>query len=336
MSILQAVMTAPLMGSGPRVTWASIDYASVNEGQQNTVYLNFENWDNTSVYWYLVDANNNQITGQTSSANAGSFSPGTGNYTNYASFNFTFSNDATTEGSLEYYIRLEDVNGNPLMARQGAYTVNDTSFNLGTLLVNGSSLAWGSTNSTTPTYAAYTFPDTSTGSVHTFDGTKYVLTSQYGVAPTLTFNLWFYPTSNLVSVISELGQPTENSGWHYNMLEIDNDGKLKGRVWAMGVGANSVGSVNLNAWNHVHFYYDHATTTFGISLNNETPVTSNVGGVRLTSDTNATYWGIGLTDTNPVGYMVTGARYQGKFDILSINDSITGSNYNTTKAKYGF
>lgn len=271
--------------------------------------------------------------------NAGDVSETSGSFTitgNSGSFTVTPSADATTEGVETFivYLRSGSITGTVLASE--TITINDTSFNLGTLVVNGSSLAWGSTNATTPTYTAYTFPDTSTGSVHTLDGTQYVLTSQYGVAPTLNFNLWFYPTSNLVSVISELGQPTENSGWHYNMLEIDNDGKLKGRVWSMGVGVNSVGSVNLNAWNHVHFYYDHATTTFGISLNNETPVTSNVGGVRLTSDTNATYWGIGLTDTNPVGYMVTGARYQGKFDILSIDDSITGSNYNSTKAKYGF
>ena len=252
---------------------------------------------------------------------------------NSGSFSVTPQTDGTTEGAETFTVAIRDGLGGTILATSETITINDTSFNLGTLLVNGSSLAWGSTNSTTPTYAAYTFPDASTGSVHTFDGTQYVLTSQYGVAPTLNFNLWFYPTSNLVNVMAELGQSTENTAWHYSMLEIDNDGRLKGRVWNMAVGVNSVGSVNLNAWNHVHFYYDHATTTFGISLNNETPVTSNIGSVRLTSDTNATYWGIGLYES---AYMVTTARYQGKFDILSINDSITGSNYNATKAKYGF
>ena len=268
--------------------------------------------------------------------NAGDVSETSGSFTitgNSGSFTVTPSADATTEGVETFivYLRSGSITGTVLASE--TITINDTSFNLGTLLVNGSSVAWGSTNSTTPTYGAYTFPNSTSGSVHTLDGTQYVLTSQYGVAPTLNFNLWFYPTSNLVNVMAELGQSTENSAWHYSMLEIDNDGRLKGRVWNMSVGVNSVGSVNLNAWNHVHFYYDHATTTFGISLNNETPVTSNVGGVRLTSDTGATFWGIGLFES---AYMVTTARYQGKFDILSIHDSITGSNYNATKAKYGF
>lgn len=114
--------------SGPRVSWGYIDYASVNEGQQNTVYLDFRNWNNSTVYWYLVDADNNQIAGnQLSSANAGTFSPGTGDYTSYSSFNFTFAADSTADGLLTYYIRIENSNGDLLMPRQGPFSVNDTS-----------------------------------------------------------------------------------------------------------------------------------------------------------------------------------------------------------------
>ena len=158
-----------------------------------------------------------------------------------------------------------------------------------------------------------------------------MLSPQFGVAPTLNFNLWFYPTANNVIILGELGQTTENSNWHLTMLEINSSNKLKGRVWQMPSGVTSTGSVNLNAWNHVYFYYDHGTTTFGMSLNNETAVTQ--GGVsRHVSDTNHTYWGIGLYD--PGTNMGSGDRYQGKFDGLVINTSIVGSNYTATKAKY--
>lgn len=321
MSILQAVMTAPLMGSS--IYTLTPAATNIDEGAGLLFTVGGSGIADGTYYWTIE-------------TNAGDVSETSGSFTitgNSGSFTVTPSADATTEGVETFivYLRSGSIAGTVLASE--TITINDSSFNLGTLLVNGTSVAWGSTNSTTPTYAAYTFPDASTGSVHTLDGTQYVLTSTYGLALTLNFNLWFYPTSNLVNVMAELGQAVENSAWHYSMLEIDNDGRLKGRVWNMAVGVNSVGSVNLNAWNHVHFYYDHATTTFGISLNNETPVTSNIGGVRLTSDTGNTYWGIGLFES---AYMVTTARYQGKFDILSINDSITGSNYNATKAKYGF
>jgi hypothetical protein len=315
-------MTSTLSASAPTYTLSSD--GSIDEGGGLTFTASGTNVPDGTYYWTI----------QTGSGDFTTTSGSLGVDNNYGSFIVVPNADTTTEGSETFTVALRSgsVSG-PILVTSDPVTINDTSFSLGTLLVNGTSVAWGSTNSTTPTYAAYTFPDTSTGSVHTLDGTQYVLTSTYGLALTLNFNLWFYPTSNLVNVMAELGQAVENSAWHYSMLEIDNDGRLKGRVWNMAVGVNSVSSVNLNAWNHVHFYYDHATTTFGISLNNETPVTSNVGGVRLTSDTGATFWGIGLYES---AYMVTTARYQGKFDILSINDSITGSNYNATKAKYGF
>jgi hypothetical protein len=331
MPITQVLLTASK--NEPTIAWNSIDYTTVNEGQQNTVYLDFTNWDNTTVYWYLVDANDNEITGQTSSANAGTFSPGTGTYLNYSSFNFTFANDSTTDGELTYYIRIENEFGQLLVPRQGAFTVNDTSFAIGgTLSVNGTSFNWTTTNAASPTYAAYTFPNNTSGSVHTLTGTQYVLSPQFGVAPTLNFNLWFYPTANNTIILGELGQTTENSNWHLTLLEINSSNKLKGRIWEMLSGVTSTGSVNLNAWNHVYFYYDHGTTTFGMSLNNETPVTQ--GSVtRHVSDTGATFWGIGLYD--PGTNMGSSARYQGKFDGLVINTSIVGSNYESTKSKFG-
>ena len=130
MPISQILLTAGSYSSysGPRVSWSNIYYSNVNEGQQNTVYLDFRDWDDSTVYWWIVDAGNNQISNsQLSSATSGTFSPGFGDYTNYESFNFTFAEDATADGELTYYIRIENADGQLLMPRQGPFTVNDTS-----------------------------------------------------------------------------------------------------------------------------------------------------------------------------------------------------------------
>jgi hypothetical protein len=206
----------------------------------------------------------------------------------------------------------------------------------GSFLYNSASQNWGSTNAVTTTYGAYTFPDTTTGSVHTLTGTQYLISNAFGNSATLNINLWFYPALNNVIVLDEVGQAAENTNWHYTMLEIDNSNKLKGRFWGMSAlqAITSTGNVNLNAWNHVYLYFNNSITTIGMSLNNETAVTQNIGsGVRHVSDTGFTHFGIGVVDTT---YMVTLARYQGKFDNLSIDTSITSSTYTATKAKYGF
>ncbi len=313
-------MTASLGGAA---TYTLTPLAGdVSEGSSIAFEVSGSGISNGTYYW-------------TVESNTGDFFTNSGDFiitSNYGQFTVSPDADNTTEGSETFTVSIRSGStSGPILATSNSITINDTSFNLGTMSVNGSSFTWGSTNASTPTYGAYTFPDESTGSVHTLNGTQYVLSRAFGVTPTVNFNLWFYPTSNNVNVISELGTAVENSAYHYSMLEIDSTGKLKGRVWQMGTPLTSVGSVNLNAWNHVYFYYDHSNTTFGISLNNETTVVSNVGGVRLTSDTGNTYWGIGLFEST---YMVTTARYQGKFSDLSIHSTIAGSNYTATKSAY--
>ena len=323
MPITQILLTA--RGGVPAPTY-TLSYAganNVNEGSSLQFNAGGTNIINGTYYWTIE-------------TNAGDFLETDGSFNitdNSGSFTVTPTADATTEGleSFTVALRTGSISG-PIVASSGA-DINDTSFAVGgSLVVNGSTFSWATTNAASPTYGAYTYPDNSSGSVHTLTGTQYVLSPQFGVAPTLNFNLWFYPTANDKVILGELGQAAENSSWHLSMLEIDSSNKLKGRVWQMPSGVTSTGSVNLNAWNHVYFYYDHATTTFGMSLNNETAVTSNIGAVRQTSDTNHTYWGIGLYD--PLTNMGSGDRYQGKFDGLVINTSIVGSNYEATKSKY--
>lgn len=323
MPITQILLTA--RGGVPAPTYTlTPDANNVNEGSSLQFNAGGTNIINGTYYWTIE-------------TNAGDFLETDGSFAitdNSGSFTVTPTADATTEGTETFTVavRSGSISGT-ILVTSDPITINDTSFAIGgSLVVNGSTFSWATTNAASPTYGAYTYPDNSSGSVHTLTGTQYVLSPQFGVAPTLNFNLWFYPTANNKIIIGELGQTTENSSWHLSMLEIDSSNKLKGRVWQMPSGLASTGSVNLNAWNHVYFYYNHATTTFGMSLNNETAVTSNIGAVRQTSDTNHTYWGIGLFD--PGTNMGSGDRYQGKFDGLVINTSIVGSNYEATKSKY--
>jgi hypothetical protein len=203
---------------------------------------------------------------------------------------------------------------------------------VGGILYNNSFAQWATTNATVPTYESYQFVNGSITNLHRLIGTQYLISQAFSNSATLNINLWFYPTVNNVVIMSELGQDAEETGWHYSMLEITNDSHLKGRVWEMTDGVTSTGTVNLNAWNHVYLYYDSGTRTIGMRLNNETAVTQTLSvGVRHVSDTNSTFFAIGTTETNVVQHSSMGstARYQGRFDDLSIDTTITGSTYNT-------
>lgn len=96
-------------------------------------------------------------------------------------------------------------------------------------------------------------------------------------------------------------------------------------MWPAGAPGIDCGSVNLNAWNHVYYYY--STGILSVSLNGATAQTTSVTRGAPTE----TFLGIGISDgTN----LVTNARYQGKFNDLRVS-STSGSTWDSTKAKYG-
>ena len=297
---------------------------SANEGSEFTFEIGGTNIVNGTYYWTVT--------------NSGDFGTASGSFTitdNYGVITVTPTADATTEGSETFTvsIRSGSITGT-VLATSSSITINDTSFAIGgTLSINGQTRDWSTTNATAPTYAAYTYPDNSSGSVHTLTGTQYVLSEGWGSLTNISVNLWFYPTANNTIIMGELGQSLENSGYHYSMLEINSSNYLKSRTWGQSGSVTSTGTVTLNAWNHVYFYFNNTTNTFSMSLNNETAVTQ--GSVnKVLSDTGYSYWGIGLTDSTNMG---SSARYQGKFDALVIDSNLAaGSNYDATKAKYGF
>ena len=331
MSILQTLMTAPLMSGGGPPTYTLTPFfsggpESVNEGSGLNFLVGGTNIIPNGTYYWTIETN------------ASDFATTDGTVTvtnNFGVFGVTPTADATTEGAETFTVALREVSiTGTILVTSAAVTINDTSFAIGgTLSINGQTRDWSTTNATAPTYAAYTYPDNSSGSVHTLTGTQYVLSEGWGATSDISFNLWFYPTANNTIIIDELGQPQENGGYHYTMLEINSSNKLKGRVWQMTAmqAVTSTGSATLNSWNHVYFFFNSATNTFSMSLNNETPVTTTSVSRNIPT---LSYWGIGLTDSTNMG---SSARYQGKFDALVINSTLAaGSNYDATKAKYGF
>ena len=333
MSILQAVMTAPLMSSGGPPTYTLTPFfsggpESVNEGSGLNFLVGGTNIPDGTYYWTIE-------------TNAGDFATASGTVSvtgtsgaNLGVFGVTPTADATTEATAETFtvaLREGSITGT-ILVTSVAVTINDTSFAIGgSLMIGASTRSWATTNATATTYGAYTYPDETSGSLHTLTGTQYVLSEGWGATSDISFNLWFYPTANDKLIIGELGQASEDSGYHYSVLEINSTNRLKGRVWEMSTfqAVTSTGTVNLNAWNHVYMYFNNTTSTLSMSLNNETAVTQGSVGRNIPT---LSYWGIGLTDATNMG---SGARYQGKFDALVIDSNIAqGSTYTGTKAKY--
>jgi len=329
MPITQILLTSSTGGGAPlNPTYTLTPFfsggpESVNEGSGLNFIVGGSNIPDGTYYWTIeTNAGDFATTNGTVSV--------TGNYGVFSGVSPTA--DVTTEGAETFTVSLRSVSiTGTILATSDPVTINDTSFAIGgTLIINTQTRPWATTNATSPTYGAYTYPDETSGSLHTLTGTQYVLSELWGTTATICFNLWFYPTANDKIIIGELGQPLENSGYHYSMLEINSSNKLKGRTWGQSGAVTSTGTVTLNAWNHVYFYFDNATSTFSMSLNNETAVTQ--GSVnKVLSNTGYSYWGIGLVDATNMG---SSARYQGKFADLVIDTTLIGSTYTATKAKY--
>ena len=316
------ILLASGSGAPPTPTYTLTPaYNNVDEGSSLTFTVGGTNIPNGTYYWNTDTGDLVGFAGDVTVTN------------NSGSFSVTPTADVTTEGAETFTatLRLGSVDGT-ILATSSSVTINDTSFAIGgSLMIGASTRSWAYTNATVNTYGAYTYPDGTSGSLHTLTGTQYVLSEGWGATSDISFNLWFYPTANDKLIIGELGQAGENSGYHYSVLEIDSTNHLKGRVWQMTAfqAVTSTGTVTLNAWNHVWMWYDTTTSTFSMSLNNETYVAQ--GSVSRNIPTSS-YWGIGLTDGTNMG---SGARYQGKFDGLVIDANIAqGSTYTATKAKY--
>ena len=129
MSAIQQIVVATSGGAAPKsVSWSGITYVPLYEGETQTVQLAFANWDSSTVYWSVVEAgsgnplNSRMVGGQ----GYGTITPGSG-YTGGWSFNFTFSADATTEGPINYVVRIGSSAGANDYINSSNYALVDSS-----------------------------------------------------------------------------------------------------------------------------------------------------------------------------------------------------------------
>ncbi len=182
---------------------------------------------------------------------------------------------------------------------------------------------------TDPVLTSTLMPNSSTKNVHVFSGTNYIATQGHGIA-SFYFNIWFYPTSNHVGLMTEQGGPVENTVYYYNALEINTVGNINAGVWN---GSNityvtTTESVTLNTWNHLYFYYINGSTELGVVLNGGTPNLTNV--TRQGPGTSYFLFG-----SNCSTFITSNARFQGKLGDVTGSSYIAGSSYNDTKTVYG-
>lgn len=205
-------------------------------------------------------------------------------------------------------------------------------------ITGGGAYIMSELSSPPPSWNSYTYPDASSGHTLDFDGTQHFFSpnlSQVGGTwgnVSITIDFWFYPTSNDMQLLSEYGEQSLSSGYHYTILEIDSSGYVHAHFWN-GAPFVSTNQVVLNQWNHIwfventvgnHFFRLNDVETTGLSQYYRSgPVPYSAGNE---------YFAIGLSDATN---MVTSNRFQGKIGNLTINDYAELSTFTATKAKYG-
>jgi hypothetical protein len=186
-----------------------------------------------------------------------------------------------------------------------------------------------------PVKSSYTYPDNSyTGSIRTFTGTEWMITPNLGIGNAwqtnaITIDMWVWPTSNNIQIISEFGAQAVDAGYHYTMLEIDSAGYVKGRLYN-GPPMTSSTTVYLNQWNHIYLTEDtqggHTMELNGVGTGVQNPVYFRSG-----PGSSNEYFAIGLSD---VTAMVTANPFQGKFGYLNIHDYVAPSTYLSTVNRF--
>jgi hypothetical protein len=338
MSILQAVMTAPLMSGGAPTYTLTPPALNVDEGSSLTFTVGGTNISNGTYYW-TIETNAGDVT-----ESSGSFAI-TGNS---GTFSVTPTADATTEGVETFivYLRSDSITGSVLASE--TITINDTSLTYtGTdYLWTGDSNAWtqngtfldnSAYSDPAPTNPAYTYPDGSTGKTRNFDGDSWILSPSLTTGngawngTAIAINFWFYPTSPGIQLLTELGQPQLSADYHTTLLEISSAGNIKARFWQVGGGIPQVitssNTVVIDQWNHIYFAEDtNGAHTFALNGVATTSLPTYTRSPPLTE-----YFAVGGSDTTNMGNTV---GFQGLVGYLKISDYAVGSNFTSTKNKF--
>lgn len=148
------------------------------------------------------------------------------------------------------------------------------------------------------------------GYVLQFNGTSnYILTTNLSKDfsdETVTIGVKFNASSAGV-IVTEIGQPTINDGWHDSQMEVLLTGEVRVRVWSMSY--VSLGNVTFNTTHYAILRYNKTSTVLDGFLDGIKSA-SNVSGDRAAPWENGAnqYYAFGAVDTQTIG---TGAYFNG-------------------------
>lgn len=203
----------------------------------------------------------------------------------------------------------------------------------GIYVYNGINLNWGAVGVeyNKPAYnASFSYPG-ATDPMWDLNGLNQWMTTQpAGAITEMYMNLWFYPRSVGVQVMTVQNSYTENSAYTHSALEIRSDGTMSAGLWngASVTAVTSTEQVVMNSWNHV--YLSHNGTTMTFRLNNGTAYTANFSW----GYPNNNILGFGTFSNTRINQ--SSNRFDGRIGELRWNSAATGSNYDATKSKYQY
>lgn len=181
---------------------------------------------------------------------------------------------------------------------------------------------------------------TANGGTITVDGVNdYIITKNlaapFGVSTTESHFIWVYPTA-AGQIVSEIGQPTINSGWHDSNIEINSGGVMSFSTWH-GSLTNKVTSsaLSFSAWYYAGFTYDGTTLT--AYINGSSIGTTTFARQAPYNSGNGLYYGLFAADSTNMG---TNAYAAGKFGAFMLykkclSASEVRQNYRAMKGRFG-
>lgn len=177
------------------------------------------------------------------------------------------------------------------------------------------------------TNISYKFPNNTTANTTSYDGSSYQSTYSLGPITNYWFDFWVYPTAFNRAILTEMDNNT-GAGYYYNMLEIDNNGRIYAGVWNGGNITSFVTTdkLTLNAWNHIYFYYNGSTLNVEIN-GGSTASTSAI----IRSGPGNSFIGVGYYSATS---MFTSNQFQGYIETIYASSTSVASRYNSTKSKY--
>jgi hypothetical protein len=254
-------------GGSKSASWNGIWYEPISEGQQQTIEIVYNNWDNSTIYWQLSGAGNNPANGADFDNSYGSFNPGSGSGT--YQFYFTPLSDRTTEGDQGYAVSIgtSGYGSVDIADNQGPYTIRDrskdpaitmdldpASYNVS----NPTALPDSSPSQANPgnIVGAPTYSSTK-GGIFQLNGTNqfievpsYLNTFSFGE---MSGSIWFYADS------SNTGTQTLLSKELVFKVRINNDGKIgmlasnSGGSWTVNSNTSGSEGFEYDTWNNITF-----------------------------------------------------------------------------------